>query len=89
MPRNLDHRVEVLVPVEQARLRQELTAIFDSAFADKTTSWELAGDGTWTRRRRGKGERAHSHRWPCSAARALAHARGRAARAQPVSARVV
>ena len=31
MTRNLDRRVEVLVPVEQPRLRQELTAVFDSA----------------------------------------------------------
>ena len=50
MTRNLDRRVEVLVPVEQARLRQELTAIFDSAFADTDSSWELGADGNWTRR---------------------------------------
>ncbi|MBA2383838.1 MAG: polyphosphate kinase 1 [Actinobacteria bacterium] len=61
MTRNLDRRVEVLVPVEQARLRQELTAILDSAFADTTSSWELAADGSWKRRRRAKDERAHSH----------------------------
>ena len=34
MTRNLDRRIEVLVPVEQARLRQEMIAVFDSAFAD-------------------------------------------------------
>ena len=61
MTRNLDRRVEVLVPVEQARLRQELTAIFDSAFADTESSWELGADGNWTRRRRSKEERAHGH----------------------------
>ena len=61
MTRNLDHRVEVVVPVEQPRLRQELVAIFDSSFADTASSWELAADGTWTRRKRGKDERAHSH----------------------------
>jgi polyphosphate kinase len=61
MTRNLDHRIEVVVPVEQARLRQEMVAIFDSAFADTSSSWELAADGTWTRRKRGKEERAHSH----------------------------
>ena len=57
MTRNLDRRVEVVVPVEQARLRQELVAIFDSAFADTASSWELGADGTWTRRRREKDER--------------------------------
>ena len=61
MTRNLDRRVEVLVPVEQARLKQELTAIFDSAFADTESSWELGADGGWTRRRRGKDERPHAH----------------------------
>ena len=61
MTRNLDRRIEVVVPVEQKRLRQEMVAIFDSAFADTSSSWELAADGTWTRRKRGKGERAHSH----------------------------
>ena len=57
MTRNLDRRVEVLVPVEQARLKQELTAIFDSAFADTESSWELGADGGWTRRQRSKEER--------------------------------
>ena len=61
MTRNLDRRVEVLVPVEQSRLRQELTAVFDSAWSDTTTSWELASDGTWTRCKAGKDERAHAH----------------------------
>ncbi|HUP31847.1 MAG TPA: polyphosphate kinase 1 [Gaiellaceae bacterium] len=61
MTRNLDRRVEVLVPVEQSRLRQELTAIFDSAWSDTASSWELAPDGTWTRRTRGQDERAHAH----------------------------
>jgi polyphosphate kinase len=61
MTRNLDRRIEVLVPIEQPRLRQELTAIFDSAFADNSSSWELSPDGTWQRRTPGKGERVHSH----------------------------
>ena len=61
MTRNLDHRVEVLVPVEQPRLKQELTAVFDSAFADTESSWELGADGNWSRRKRSKEERAHGH----------------------------
>jgi polyphosphate kinase len=61
MTRNLDRRIEVLVPVEQPRLRQELTAVFDSAFADNSSSWELDSDGTWHRRSPKKGERVHNH----------------------------
>jgi polyphosphate kinase len=61
MTRNLDRRVEVLVPVEGARQRQELVTILDSAFADNVSSWELAADGSWERRRPAKGERPHDH----------------------------
>ena len=61
MPRNLDHRVEVLVPVEGSRTRQELNAILDSAFSDTTNAWELSGDGSWRRLEPAKGSRAHTH----------------------------
>ncbi|MSO95499.1 MAG: polyphosphate kinase 1 [Thermoleophilia bacterium] len=49
MPRNLDHRVEVLVPVEDVRARQELQKILDSVFDDNVHAWALAGDGSWSR----------------------------------------
>jgi polyphosphate kinase len=61
MPRNLDRRVEVLVPIEAGRLRQELTTVFDSAMADNATAWELGPDGTWQRVVPAKGKRAHNH----------------------------
>jgi polyphosphate kinase len=61
MTRNLDHRIEVLAPVESARIRQELNAILDSAFADNINAWELAADGTWTRLSPAEAEKAHSH----------------------------
>ena len=47
MPRNLDRRVEVLVPVESARSRQELQAVLGSVFADDLRAWVLSGDGSW------------------------------------------
>jgi polyphosphate kinase len=49
MQRNLDHRIEVLVPVESARLRQDVHTILDSALADDVNAWLLGPDGTWTR----------------------------------------
>ena len=61
MPRNLDRRIEVLVPVEGARPRQELAAVLDSAFADDTHAWVLATDGTWTRAQPGKDAKARNH----------------------------
>ena len=47
MPRNLDRRVEILVPIENTRARQELQAILDSVFADDVHAWVLAEDGSW------------------------------------------
>ncbi len=61
MTRNLDRRIEVLVPVEGARPRQELATILDSVFADNVSSWELTADGSWHRRRPADGERPHDH----------------------------
>ena len=49
MPRNLDTRVEVVVPVRDAALREELGDTLDRCFADNTNAWELGADGTWTR----------------------------------------
>jgi polyphosphate kinase len=61
MPRNLDRRVEVLVPVESARVRHELNAVLDSVFADDTFAWELDADGSWERVRPASGRKAHTH----------------------------
>jgi polyphosphate kinase len=59
MQRNLDHRIEVLAPVENARVRQEVHAILDSALADDTNAWLLGPDGAWTRAE--PGDKAQSH----------------------------
>ena len=50
MPRNLDSRVELLAPVEDPQLRDELLATIDRCLADDTNAWELDADGRWTRR---------------------------------------
>ena len=61
MPRNLDHRVEVVTPIEDPTLQSELLATFDAELADTASSWELDGDGTWKRvRPRKEDERARS-----------------------------
>jgi polyphosphate kinase len=52
MPRNLDHRVEMAVPIEAPELRAELFDTLDRAFADNQSSWELGEDGVWRRRGR-------------------------------------
>ena len=73
MPRNLDHRIEVLTPVEGARPRQELAAVLDSVFADNRFAWELGADGVWSRLNAAKGERATSIRPGATDAPASAH----------------
>jgi polyphosphate kinase len=60
MPRNLDRRIEVLTPVENARARAEIGAILDSVFADTENTWELGPDGAWERLER-KGKKRHAH----------------------------
>jgi polyphosphate kinase len=47
--RNLDRRVEVVVPVEDAALQARLDDIVRVNLADRASAWELQADGTWTR----------------------------------------
>jgi polyphosphate kinase len=50
MPRNLDTRVELLVPVEDPELQLELEDTMERCFADDTNAWTLDSEGAWTRR---------------------------------------
>ena len=49
MPRNLDNRLELVVPVENERLRSRLSSVFDTLLADNTGTWELDAEGVWRR----------------------------------------
>ena len=49
MPRNLDHRIEVVMPIEDTHVRNELEAILKALLADNSQAWELAPDGAWHR----------------------------------------
>ena len=42
MPRNLDHRIEVLTPVDDGRAREELSTVLDAILGDNT---RLGADG--------------------------------------------
>jgi polyphosphate kinase len=49
MPRNLDHRIEIVVPVESQRAQAELNTIFDTLLSDNSQAWQLDAEGGWTR----------------------------------------
>jgi polyphosphate kinase len=53
MPRNLDHRVELVTPVEEPSLRGELVDVVERSLADNTNGWVLDADGRWRRRQPG------------------------------------
>jgi polyphosphate kinase len=60
MPRNLDHRVEVVAPIEDLAAQNELAATIDSLLADTASSWELDHAGVWHRIRPKKEDRPRS-----------------------------
>jgi polyphosphate kinase len=56
MPRNLDHRLEIVTPVDDTRAQQRLAAVFETLLEDNT-AWRLGADGGWTKLTPKKGER--------------------------------
>jgi len=49
LPRNLDHRIEVVAPIEARPLQAELDTIFHALLKDNMQTWELGSDGRWSR----------------------------------------
>jgi polyphosphate kinase len=60
MPRNFERRVEVVTPIEDPKLIQNLKDILDIMLSDNRQAWDLHSDGTYVQRRPGEGEEAHS-----------------------------
>jgi polyphosphate kinase len=50
MRRNMDHRVELLVPILQPDIRERLRQLLDTQFADTVKMRELRSDGSYVRR---------------------------------------
>jgi polyphosphate kinase len=50
MKRNLESRIETLVPVESATLRRELRAILKVQLGDQRSAWEMTSDGSYVQR---------------------------------------
>jgi polyphosphate kinase len=50
MKRNLEARVEVVVPVEDRKLRAEIRTIFDVHLNDNRSAWDMQPDGSYVQR---------------------------------------
>ena len=51
MKRNLEQRVEIVVPVEAPALRSELRTLLDLHLADERSAWDMKPDGSYVQRR--------------------------------------
>lgn len=56
MKRNLDRRVEIVMPVESVELQGELDAILRVYLEDNASAWEMLADGSYRQRRPAEGE---------------------------------
>ena len=49
MPRNLEHRVELMFPVQDEKIQAELLDMLNAYFRDTCQARSLNADGTWSR----------------------------------------
>jgi polyphosphate kinase len=61
MHRNLDARVEAIVPVEERANREKLWDFLQTIFEDDRQGWELKSDGSYTREKKSKFIGTHQH----------------------------
>ena len=54
MKRNLESRVEVVVPVEDPLLRRDLRAVLDAQLAPNSDAWEMQSDGSYVQPENGR-----------------------------------
>jgi len=56
MKRNLEARVEVVVPVENRKLRDDIRILFDVHLSERRSAWDMQPDGTYLQRMPAEGE---------------------------------
>ncbi|HWP63931.1 MAG TPA: polyphosphate kinase 1, partial [Candidatus Binatia bacterium] len=72
MDRNLDRRVEAVVPIEDPEARARLAEIIEVMLADDRRSWQLGPDGVWRRTEELQGRAGTIDTFQTLKARALA-----------------
>jgi polyphosphate kinase len=65
MGRNLDRRIEVLVPVEDSQCRAKILEVLDAYFSDNVHAWEIQPDGKHRRLTPGKKAEFRSQKHLC------------------------
>ncbi len=60
MKRNLESRVEVVAPVDEPKLRQELRVIIDAQLSSRKHVWEMQADGSYIERQETGGRESRS-----------------------------
>jgi polyphosphate kinase len=59
--RNLDERIEAVVPIQDPALQHRLREILDAALTDNVQAWDLGADGRYTLRSPAPGESERSY----------------------------
>jgi len=81
MPRNLDRRIELMVPVQNAACKRRLLDILNTSLTDNAKAWRMLPDGSYARMSRAHGQRIlRSQTILCERASTIAKQTRRAAR---------
>lgn len=80
MPRNLDKRVEILFPVEDEALKEEVIDILDIQLRDNAKARIMQPDGSFFHLNKHGKDRLNSQEYFCNAALAVSAGRKHAAR---------
>ena len=80
MTRNLDKRVELMIPIEDKSAKKRLLDILDAAFMDNCNAFEITSDGSSRRLERAKSKKRfrmqeHLQKQARKAAKARSHER--------------
>jgi polyphosphate kinase len=60
MKRNLEARVETVVPIDDADCQRALREILDVQFSNRRSAWDMQPDGSYVQRMPAEGEDARS-----------------------------